>query len=87
MFSIVSLMEFAIDLESFKDLEKTIKVDVIQFQKMLLLFNSIEHGWTVKKRGDSYVFTKPHEGKSEVHDDAYLRTFMKTNLDVNKIFK
>ncbi len=80
-------MEFAIDLESFKDLEKTIKVDVIQFQKMLLLFNSIEHGWTVKKRGDSYVFTKPHEGKSEVHDDAYLRTFMKTNLDVNKIFK
>lgn len=80
-------MDFTIDLESFKDLENAnLKVDVIQFQKMILLYNSIEHGWTVKKRGNSYVFTKPHEGKSEVHDDAYLRTFMKTCLDLNKIF-
>jgi hypothetical protein len=62
-----------------------VKVDVIKFQKMLFLFNSIEQGWSVKKRNDSYVFTKNHEGKKEVLEDTYLMKFMKTNLDINKL--
>ena len=54
-------MDIKINLESFKDLENNnIKIDVIQFQKMLLLFNSIEEGWSVKKRKYDYVFTKNH---------------------------
>jgi hypothetical protein len=52
---------------------------------MLLLYNSIEQGWSVKKRKDSYVFTKNHENKKEVLEDTYLLKFMKTNLDLNKI--
>jgi hypothetical protein len=80
-------MDIKINLESLKDLEnENIKVDVIKFQKMILLFNSIEQGWSVKKRNDSYVFTKNHEGKKEVLEDSYLMKFMKTNLDLNKIF-
>jgi hypothetical protein len=79
-------MDLKINLESLKDLEnENVKVDVIKFQKMLLLFNSIEQGWSVKKRNDSYVFTKNHEGKKEVLEDSYLKKFMKTNLDLNKI--
>jgi hypothetical protein len=80
-------MDIKINLESsLKDLENdNIKVDAIKFQKMLLLFNSIEHGWSVKKRNGSYVFTKNHEGKKEVLEDSYLVKFMKTNLDLNKI--
>jgi hypothetical protein len=75
-----------INLESLKDLEnENIKVDVIMFQKMLLLYNSIEQGWSVKKRNTSYVFTKNHENKKEVFEDAYLMKFMKSNLDFNKI--
>jgi hypothetical protein len=53
---------------------------------MLLLFNSIEQGWTVKKRGESYVFLKSNENKKEVLEDTYLLKFMKANLDLNKIF-
>jgi hypothetical protein len=80
-------MDIKINLETLKDLEnENLKVDVIKFQKMLLLFNSIEQGWSVKKRNDSYVFTKNHEGKKEVLEDTYLMKFMKTNLDFNKIF-
>jgi hypothetical protein len=79
-------MDFKINIDSLKDLdEKNFKVDSIKFQKMLLLFNSIEQGWSVKKRGDSYVFSKNHEGKKEVLEDTYLLKFMKTNLDLNKI--
>jgi hypothetical protein len=79
-------MDIKINLDSLKDLEKdNIKVDGIKFQKMLLLFNSIDNGWSVKKKGESYIFTKPHENKKEVLEDSYITKFMKTNLDLNKI--
>ena len=79
-------MDFKINLDSLKDLEEhELKIDTIKFHKMLLLFNSIEQGLSIKKRGDSYIFSKNHEGKKEVLEDAYLMKFMKTNLDLNKI--
>jgi hypothetical protein len=79
-------MDIKVNLDSLKDLEnENVKVDVIKFQKMMLLFNSIEQGWSVKKRDGSYVFSKPHENKKEVLEDSYLLKFMKTNLDLNKI--
>jgi hypothetical protein len=80
-------MDIKICLDSLKDLENAnLKVDAIKFQKMLILYNSIEQGWSVKKRNESYVFTKNHEGKKEVLEDTYLLKFMKTNLDLNKVF-
>lgn len=79
-------MDIKINLDSLKDLENSsLKVNAIQFQKMIILFNSIEQGWSVKKREGSYVFTKSHENKKEVLEDSYLLKFMKTNLDLNKI--
>jgi hypothetical protein len=80
-------MEIKINLDSLKDLEnQDLKIDAIKFQKMIILFNKIEDGWSAKKRGESYIFTKHHEGKKEVLEDAYLMKFMKTSLDLNKIF-
>jgi hypothetical protein len=79
-------MDIKINLDSLKDLENSnFKIDAIKFQKMLLLYNSIEQGWTVKKHNESYIFSKKHEGKKEVLEDTYLLKFMKTNLDFNKI--
>ena len=79
-------MDIKINLDSLKDLENSnLKIDAIKFQKMLLLYNSIEQGWSVKKQNSSYVFSKRHEGKKEVLEDTYLLKFMKTNLDLNKI--
>jgi hypothetical protein len=65
--------------------EKNVAVDTIQFQKMLLLYNAVEEGWSVRKREESYIFTKKHEGKKEIISDNYLETFMKSNLDIRKI--
>ena len=79
-------MDIRINLDSLKDLEKSnFKIDAIKFQKMLLLYNSIEQGWSVKKHNESYIFSKKHEGKKEVLEDTYLLKFMKSNLDFNKI--
>jgi hypothetical protein len=79
-------MDLKINLESLKNLEiSDLKIDTIVFQKMLLLYNSIEDGWCIKKKNGSYVFTKNHENKKEVLNDSYLLKFIDTNLDINKI--
>ena len=62
-----------------------IKIDCIMLQKMIFLYNTLEKGWTIKKKKNAYVFTKNHEGKKEVLLENYLKRFMLENLDISKI--
>ena len=62
-------------------------IEHLKFQKMLFLFNAINDGWSIKKKGDSYIFSKDHEGKSEIFSDSYLQTFITSNLDMDKLLK
>lgn len=62
-----------------------LEIDKLKFKKMIFLFNALENGWSIKKRKDSYIFTKNHEGKKEVFDESYLSIFMKENADINNI--
>ena len=62
-----------------------IDIDKIKFQKMVFLYNALDSGWSIKKRKESYIFTKNHEGKKEIFDESFLATFMKDNIDINKI--
>jgi len=78
-------IELKVNIESAGGPNYDIRIENIQFQKMLFLFNAINDGWSIKKRQDSYIFTKNHEGKKEVLLDSYLLSFMKGNFDVNKI--
>lgn len=64
-----------------------LEVDKIKFQKMVFLYNALDNGWSIKKRNDSYIFTKNHEGKKEVFDETYLSIFMKENVNINNILK
>ena len=70
-----------------ENVDSDMNVDVIKLQKMALIYNSLEDGWTVKKHPnkDVYIFTKNHGGKKEVYLDSYLRRFMEDNLNINKI--
>jgi hypothetical protein len=51
------------------------------------LSNTLNDGWSIKKRKDSYIFTKNHEGKKEVLEDSYLLEFMKKNMSFNDLLK
>ena len=73
-------MDIKINIET-----DNLKLDSIKFQKMLLLFNTVEDGWTIKKKNNTYIFTKNHENKKEILDESYLLKFMNTNLNLNKI--
>ena len=78
-------MEIKINLENQDGTKNDIKMDSVKFQKMVLLFNAINDGWSIKKQQDSYIFKKNHEGKKEVLHDSYLLTFMKSGFDINKV--
>lgn len=61
------------------------KVENKVFQKMVLLYNALEEGWSVKKQQDSYIFSKKHENKKEVVHQDYLLKFMQLNMDYEKV--
>jgi hypothetical protein len=48
--------------------------------KMIFINNAIDSGWTVRKHGDSYIFTKKHENRREVFMENYLEKFITTNI-------
>ena len=65
------------------DLE--MEIDQIKFKKMVFLYNALDNGWSIKKKQNSYIFTKNHEGKKEIFDESYLSIFMKDNMNINNI--
>lgn len=77
-------MDLTINIEEYLENNK-IKINTITFQKMNLLYNALDDGWSIKKKDNSYIFTKKHENKKEIIEDTYLLKFMKTNLDMNKV--
>ena len=73
------------DIEIKIENENNVEIDKIKFQKMVFLFNALDSGWSIKKKKDSYIFTKNHEGKKEIFNEEYLSIFMKDNSDINKL--
>tara|TARA_B100001059_G_C17539715_1_gene429769 strand:- start:430 stop:642 length:213 start_codon:yes stop_codon:yes gene_type:complete len=67
------------------DSDKIIKLDSILVQKMAFIFNSLEDGWTIRKKDDSYIFTKPHNKSKEILMDSYLKKFLKSNFNINNL--
>lgn len=78
-------MDLHIQLKSENDKDACVTIENIKFQKMVFLHNALNEGWTIKKRKESYIFTKSHEGKKEVFLDSYLVSFMKRNIDLNNL--
>jgi hypothetical protein len=74
-------MNIEINLEN----EKSLEIDKIKFQKMVFLYNALDNGWSIKKKQNSYIFKKNHEGKKEVLNESYLSIFMKDNADINNL--
>lgn len=63
-----------IDINAYESL------DILKKTKMMFIFNALEKGWKIKKKGERYVFSKNHEGKKEVFLDSYLKRFIESNI-------
>ena len=58
------------------------KLDSKTLHKILFIYNSIESGWKVKKRGNQYIFQKLHGNKKEVFMEDYLEKFIAENASL-----
>lgn len=54
-------------------------IDIKTYKQMIFIYNAVSNGWSVKKRNESYIFRKKHQGKQEVYKDSYLSTFIQEN--------
>jgi hypothetical protein len=61
----------------------TVKIDKKDFQRLCFINNAINDGWSVKKRNQSYFFSKKIEGCEKVIAENYLDEFIISN---NKFF-
>jgi|TARA_Y100000389_G_C17167316_1_gene367376 hypothetical protein len=61
------------------DLPSSIKFDKSTYQKMIFIINTLEKGWTIKKKDDTYIFTKKHENRREIFQESYLENFIQKN--------
>ena len=44
------------------------------------LMNTLENGWSIRKKNDKYVFRKKHDRHTEIYSDEYLVNFLKLNM-------
>ena len=49
---------------------------------MVFLYNTLDHGWTIRKYKDAYIFTKKHENRKEVFQADYLEKFIESNRTI-----
>ena len=52
---------------------------------MAFIYNSLEQGWSVKKRDGNYIFQKAHNGKKEIFQDDYLEKFILENSSMETL--
>jgi hypothetical protein len=64
-----------------KELKKTKNEEKIKYYKMLMIFNAIEDGWTVKKCNGIYKFHKRNEDRDEMLQESHIDTFLRESLD------
>ncbi len=62
---------------------ESIQLSKPQFQKMVFIMNALDQGWSIKKKDESYIFTKKHENKKEIFQENYLDEFIKTNMQLS----
>jgi hypothetical protein len=51
---------------------------------MHFVMNTLENGWTIRKKSDNFVFRKKHKNHGEIYSDDYLINFLKINVKIGK---
>ncbi len=72
-------------MDSYIGKETVENIDIHKFQKIIFVYNALEDGWAVAKKGDNYVFRKKHYNDKEIFLDSYLNNFIKSNSSLEKI--
>ena len=64
--------------------DNTLEIDKKLFLKMNFLYNAVDDGWSVTKKTDKYIFSKPHEKRKEIYSEKYLSEFINSNIKLHR---
>ena len=70
------------NISKFSNINSENKLNHNQIQKMVIIFNALNDGWTIKKiDNDKFEFTKDKEQiKEELNLEEYIKKYMKINI-------
>jgi hypothetical protein len=60
------------------DVNKELKNEIYV---MMFLMNTLDNGWSVRKKNNNFIFRKKHNDKKEIYSDNYLVNFLKSNIE------
>ena len=43
-----------------------LKISEKEFHKIIFIYNALQDGWTIKKRGEKYIFTKHNRTTTQI---------------------
>jgi hypothetical protein len=48
--------------------------------KLIFIYNAIEKGWSVRKKGKVYIFSRKHNNDCKYLKSSYIYEFIKSNI-------
>jgi len=62
-------------------------IEILEFQKMIFIYNALKSGWSVKMlEAGKFEFKKSNANlKTEVFLDDYLKKFIEDNLEIESL--
>ncbi len=51
--------------------------------KLQFIHRALVNGWSVRKKEDTYVFRRKHNGETRVFQKSFAHSFVRENSDVN----
>jgi hypothetical protein len=51
-----------------------------EINKLLFIYNAIEQGWRVKKKGGCYIFSRKHNNECKYFRPSYIYEFIQSNI-------
>jgi len=50
-----------------------------EVNKLIFIYNALEKGWFVKKKGKYYIFTRKHNNECKYFKKSYIYDFVYSN--------
>lgn len=50
----------------------------IEINKLTFIYNALEKGWSVRKKGKFYIFSKKHNNDSKYFRSSYIHEFVQS---------
>jgi hypothetical protein len=66
------------------DISHNVNISTVKFRKMMFIHNALNDGWTVKRKSETYIFTKKHKNQRKVFHPDYLEKFILNNSSVTE---